>query len=121
MPAGFRIADTPADLILPLRLDRSRAILAGFYLRAIGRVKPGVSVEQANADIARLIPIWMRSWPSIEGGNTRDALAEKVYRSWRIGPNVRPLRESVVGNVRSVLWVVMTRSYASRRQGNRHR
>ena len=60
MPAGFRIADTPADLILPLRLDRSHAILAGFYLRAIGRVKPGVSVEQANADIARLIPIWMR-------------------------------------------------------------
>jgi predicted permease len=107
MPAGFRIADTPADLILPLRLDRSRAILAGFYLRAIGRVKPGVSVEQANADIARLIPIWMRSWPSIEGGNTGDALAEKVYRSWRIGPNVRPLRESVVGNVKSVLWVVM--------------
>ncbi len=108
MPAGFRIADTPADLILPLRLDRSRAVLAGFYLRAIGRVKPGVSVEQANADIARLIPIWMRSWPSIEGGHTGDALAEKVYRSWRIGPNVRPLRESVVGNVSSVLWVVMS-------------
>jgi predicted permease len=107
MPAGFRIADTTADLILPLRLDRSRAILAGFYLRAIGRMKPGVSVEQANADIARLIPIWMRSWPSIERGHTGDALAEKVYRSWRIGPNVRPLRDSVVGNVRSVLWVVM--------------
>jgi hypothetical protein len=65
MPAGFRIADTTADLILPLRLDRSHAILAGFYLRAIGRLRPGVSVEQANADIARLIPIWMRSWPSI--------------------------------------------------------
>ncbi|HEY1946766.1 MAG TPA: ABC transporter permease [Bryobacteraceae bacterium] len=107
MPAGFRIADTTADLILPLRLDRSRAILAGFYLRAIGRLKPGVSVEQANADIARLIPIWMRSWPSVEGHDRGDALAEKVYRSWRIGPNVRPLRESVVGNVSSVLWVVM--------------
>ena len=81
--------------------------MAGFYLRAIGRVKPGVSIEQANADIARLIPIWMRSWPSIESGKAGDALAEKVYRSWRIGPNIRPLRESVVGNVRSVLWVVM--------------
>jgi predicted permease len=107
MSRGFRIADTPADLILPLRLDRSHAILAGFYLRAIGRVKPGVSIEQANADIARLIPIWMRSWPSIQSGSSHDALAEKVYRSWRIGPNIRPLRESVVGNVRSVLWVVM--------------
>ncbi len=107
MPAGFRIADTPADLILPLRLDRSHAILAGFYLHSVGRVKPGVSIEQANADIARLIPIWMRSWPSIQGDNSRDVIAEKVYRSWRIGPNIRPLRDSVVGNVRSVLWVVM--------------
>ena len=107
MPAGFRIADTQADLILPLRFDRSRTALAGFFLLAIARLKPGVSIDQANADIARLIPVWMRSWPSIAGGNTYDPLAEKVYRSWRIGPNIRPLRESVVGNVRSVLWVVM--------------
>ena len=107
MPAGFRIADTPADLILPFQLDRSRATLAGFSLRAIARLKPGVSIEQANADIARLIPIWVRSWPSIQGGNTNDPLAEKVYVSWRIGPNIHPLRESVVGSVRSVLWVVM--------------
>ena len=107
MPAGFRIADTATDLVLPLRLDRSHAILAGFYLNAIGRLRPGVSVEQANADIARLLPIWMRSWPSIEGSNRGDVLAEKVYRAWRIGPNIRPLRESVTGNVRSVLWVVM--------------
>ncbi|WP_321469919.1 ABC transporter permease [uncultured Paludibaculum sp.] len=107
LPAGFRIADTPADLVLPLRLDRSHATLAGFGLLSIARLKPGVTIEQANADIARLIPVWMRSWPSIQDGKLGDALAEKVYRSWRIGPNLRPLRESVVGNVRGVLWVVM--------------
>ena len=107
MPAGFRIADTPADLILPLQLDRSRATLPGFYLTSIARLRPGVSIEQANADIARLIPIWARSWPLSPGGNTNDALAQQVYQSWRIGPNIHPLRDSVVGNVRSVLWVVM--------------
>ena len=48
MPAGFRIADTPADLILPLQLDRSRATLAGFYLTSIARLKSGVSVEQVE-------------------------------------------------------------------------
>ncbi len=108
MPSGFRIADTAADLILPLQLDRSRATLAGFYLRSIARLKPGVSTDQANADIARLLPIWARSWASTGGGNTNDAFAEKLFLfSWRIGPNIRPLRESVVGNVRSALWVVM--------------
>src|SRR5262249_48747683 len=105
--SGFRIVDVPADLILPLQLDRSRAILAGFRLTGLARLKPGVSLEQANADIARLIPIWMRSWPSIPNGSANDVLAEKVYTDWRIGPNLQPLRETVTGNVGSVLWVIM--------------
>src|SRR5581483_5492855 len=78
-------------------------------LRAIARLKPGVSINQANADIARLLPIWVRSWGSSPGGNTGDGgFAAKLFLgSWRIGPNIRPLRETVVGNVRSALWVVM--------------
>jgi predicted permease len=109
MPAGFRIADTPADLILPMQLDRRQAILEGFNLASIARLKPGVSIDRANADIARLLPIWARSWASNPGGAPGDGgFAEKLFlSSWRIGPNIRPLGESVVGNVRSVLWVVM--------------
>ena len=109
MPLGFRIADTPADLILPLQLDRRQAILPGFYLTSIARLKPGVSINQANADIARLLPTWVRSWGSTPGGNAGDGgFAAKLFLgSWRIGPNIRPLRETVVGNVRSALWVVM--------------
>jgi predicted permease len=109
MPASFRIADTPADLILPLQLDRKRASLAGFYLTSIARLKPGISIKRANADIARLLPIWVRSWASTPGGNKYDAVfVERLFlNSWRIAPNIRPLRDSVVGNVRSVLWVVM--------------
>jgi NADPH:quinone reductase-like Zn-dependent oxidoreductase len=48
-------------VVVPFPLsDRSRAELEGFYLNAIARLKPGVSIRQANADIARLIPIWVR-------------------------------------------------------------
>jgi len=103
MPAGFRIADEPSDLILHLPLDHSRAILAGFALSGLARLKPGVSIEQANGDIARLIPIWMRSWPSIPSGQPGDVLAEKVYTSWRITPDLRPLRDTVTGNIGSIL------------------
>ncbi len=106
-PAGFRIADTQADLIMPARFDRSRAQLAGFAFPALARLKPGVSIEQANADIARLIPMWMRSWPGIPGEQPGNPLAEKVYGAWRITPALRPLRDQVVGNVGQVLWVVM--------------
>jgi predicted permease len=109
MPASFRIADTPADLILPLQLDRRQAKLEGFYLASIARLQPGVSIDRATADIARLLPIWARSWASTPGGAPGDSgFAEQLFlSSWRIGPNIRPFRESVVGNVRSVLWVVM--------------
>ncbi len=107
MPRGFRIADTPADLILPFRFDRRQLMLAGFSFPGIGRLKPGVSIAQANADLARLIPVWMNSWPSIIGARSGDPLATKVYAAWRITPALRPLRDSIVGNVGAILWVVM--------------
>ncbi|HLK17313.1 MAG TPA: ABC transporter permease [Bryobacteraceae bacterium] len=109
MPASFRIADTPADIILPMQLDRRQAILEGFYLASIARLKPGVSIGRANADITRLLPIWARSWASNPGGVPGDGgFAEQLFlSSWQIGANIRPLQESVVGNIGSVLWVVM--------------
>ncbi|MCI0366181.1 MAG: ABC transporter permease, partial [Phycisphaerales bacterium] len=100
MPKSFRIADLPGALIAPLQLDRSRAELSGFFLNCIGRLKPGVSLHQAQADLARLIPIWLHSWGS-------NATAVRVFSSWRIAPELRPLRETIVGNVGDVLWVVM--------------
>jgi predicted permease len=107
MPAGFRIADTPMQVIMPLRLDRAKVFLAGFGFNTIARLRRDVTLEQANADIGRLIPIWMHSWPSLIGGASPDLRAIEVYEGWKIGPKVRPLRETVVGNVGEVLWVIM--------------
>jgi predicted permease len=108
MPAGFRIADTPADLIVPFQFDRRRAVLAGFAFQGIGRLKPGISMAQANADIARLLPIWMRSWPSAAGDDAGNPMVEKVYaEGWRIAPALSPLQNRVVGNIGDFLWVIM--------------
>ena len=101
MPNGFRIADTDADLILPIRFDRSRVTLPGFGFQGIARLKPGVTIDAANADLARLVPIWMTSWPAAKGVNPR------IYESWRIAPALRPLKQDVVGNVAKALWIVM--------------
>jgi predicted permease len=100
MPESFRIADLPAAIIAPMQLDEAKATLAGFYLEAIGRLKPGVSLEQATADMARLIPVWIHSRDS-------NANAVQVFSSWRVAPHLRPLRDTIVGNVGDVLWVVM--------------
>ena len=101
MPAGFRVLDTSADLIVPLRFDRGTLMLPGFGFQGIARLKPGVTMQQADADIGRMVPIWMNSWPAAKGVNPR------VYEAFRITPALRSLHAEVVGNVGDVLWIVM--------------
>jgi predicted permease len=102
MPRGFRIVDKDFDLLAPLALDRNHQILAGFGGDGIARLRDGVSIPQANADIARLIPRWMDSWSNGPGSNPH------YYEVWRITPNLRLLKQQVIGNIGSVLWVVMS-------------
>jgi predicted permease len=101
MPEGFQVMNLDPDLIVPLAFDRSRATLPGFGFQGIARLKPGVTIAQASADMARMVPIWMRSWPAAPSVDPR------VYESWRIAPALRPLKQDLVGNVSSVLWVLM--------------
>jgi predicted permease len=101
MPQGFRVVKSEPDLVLPLAFDRGRVILAGFGFNGIGRLKPGVTIAQANADLARLLPVWMDTWSNGPNSNGR------WYENWRIQPTIRPLKQQVLGNVGDVLWVVM--------------
>lgn len=101
MPQGFRIVNAEFDLIVPLAFDRGRMILAGFGFQGIARLRPGVTIATANADVARMIPIWMSTWSNGPGTNPR------VYETWKITPVIRGLKQEVVGNIGDILWVVM--------------
>jgi hypothetical protein len=91
MPRGFQFVDADFDVIVPLAFDRGKAILAGFGFHGIARLKPGATISEANADIARMIPIWMDSFSNGPGSNPR------VYETWKITPMLRPLKQEVVG------------------------
>jgi predicted permease len=101
MPQGFRFLDADFDLIVPLAFDRGKLILAGFGYHGIARVKPGVSIAEVNADMTRMLPIWMDSWSNGPATNPH------IYETWKITPAIRPLKQEVLGNVSEVLWVVM--------------
>jgi predicted permease len=101
MPQGFRFLDTDFDLIVPLAFDRGKLILAGFGYHGIARLKPGVAISEANADMARMLPIWMDSWSNGPGSNPH------IYETWKITPLIRTLKQEVLGNINEVLWVVM--------------
>jgi predicted permease len=102
LPQRFHFLDwnDPA-VILPLRWDRNKTNLGNFSYEGIARLKPGVTMEQASADIARMLPIVSRTFPAPPG------FSAKIFEDARIGPNLRPLKIDVIGDVGSTLWVLM--------------
>ena len=101
LPDSFRFLDEKPALVLPLRLDRANVHLGQFNYRAIARLKPGATLDQATRDIARLIPISLNRFPPFEG------FSLKMFEEANLQPNLRPLKADVIGDVGSVLWVLM--------------
>ena len=52
---------------MPVAFDPVNQPLAGFGFRGIARLKPGMTIAQANADAARLLNVWMDSWTNGPG------------------------------------------------------
>jgi putative ABC transport system permease protein len=90
MPAAFDPPIIPADIWSPIRIDPSRAPRGMIVLRVIGKLKPGVSVAQAQAGMATIAT-------QLEG---EDAEWERA----RVA--VIPLHEDLVGDVRAMLLVL---------------
>ncbi len=91
MPASF-VADPPAEVWIPLQADPS-STNQGHYLSVAARLKPGVTLERARAEMTavgegfrRLNPKWMDK-------------AESVM--------VTPMRDAMVGDVRTALMVLL--------------
>ncbi len=96
MPARFTFfgGTVPIDLMLPLQINLAQPP-GDFNYRAIARLKKGATVEQANADIGRMLPIFLERY----AGHRMDAL--------HLQPAVRSVKEDFVGDVGRVLWVLL--------------
>jgi predicted permease len=102
LPQRFHFLDRedPA-MFLPFKFDRNKIFLGNFSYNAVARLKPGVTITRASADVARMIPIVMRTFPAPPG------FSLKLFEQAHIGPNLRPLKQDVVGDVGKMLWVLM--------------
>ncbi len=102
LPQRFHFLDLEdPGIFIPFQFDRNKTHLGNFSYEGLARLKPGVTVEQVNADVARMLPIVMTSFPAPPG------FSIKLFEDAHIGPNVRSLKRDVVGDVGSVLWVLM--------------
>jgi predicted permease len=101
MPQGFQSLNVDAELILPQQFDRNKIFLGNFSFEGIARLKAGVTLQQANADIGRMLGIWLKAWPTPPGFDR--ALFENAH----LAPKLQPLKQDVVGDIGTVLWVLM--------------
>ena len=101
MAQSFRFLEEKPDLIFPFRYDRGKVFLGNFSFQGVARLKPGVTLAQANADVARMIPMVNTKFPPPPGFSAR------IFEEARIQASVRPLKQDVVGDLGKVLWVLM--------------
>ena len=93
MPPGFRFGDE-FEIIRPLRINLA-APGSLFRLVGVARMKPGVTVAQGNADVVRILHAWFE----------REATPPNIRARW--SPALQPLKDDIVGDVRSTLWILM--------------
>jgi predicted permease len=101
MPRDFRFINRNSGLILPFQLNRGESFIGNFSYQAVARLKPDASIAKANADVARMLPMMIANFRPAPGMNL------KMIEEARLGSNVRPLKNDVVGDVGKVLWVLM--------------
>lgn len=100
-PRHFRFLRTRPDLLSPMRFNRSEVFVGNFSYQAVARLKPGVTLEQATADVARMIPLVLDKFPLPPG------FSKEMLEQARLAPNLRPLKQDAVGDVGRVLWVLL--------------
>ena len=99
MPADFHFPDATTQLWIPMGIDRAHLSTGNFNRNAIARLRPGVTIPAAEAEMQ---PILMRLPDDYPGMMTRT-----MFEQAKIRVTVHPLREDVVGDIRPILFTVL--------------
>lgn len=95
MPAGYEPLFPNWSFWIPIPLNQDAPGFGSYRFRALARLAPTVSIEQARADLARLTEEFSEIHPT-------------QFRPIRRSPiPVLTLHEAIVGNVRGVLFIVL--------------
>jgi predicted permease len=90
LPSSFSFLGIRADMLMPMPLDATAPRGISFGFQGLARLKPDVTLAQANADVERMI-----------------ALLPPVFARLDLTPDVRPLADDVIGDVGEILWILL--------------
>jgi putative ABC transport system permease protein len=90
LPASFTFLRARPALLLPMQFDAGAPRSISFGFQALARLKPGVTLAEANTDAARAISLLPPDFARLE-----------------LRPNVSPLADDLIGNVGEILWILL--------------
>jgi len=92
MPASFRFPDRDVDLWFPSAVDAPYAqSRQSTWYTGVGRLRPGVTLEQARADLSAVQARLAQQFPDPDR---------------KIGVELRPLKQDLVGAMGHALWLL---------------
>jgi predicted permease len=96
MPPGYDIHGQKVELWLPLTINpQSPGGRGSHFLYLIGRMKQGATIQQARADLERLLGSWQAE---AKAGHTPNPEGHRL--------RIDNLQDDIVGNVKKSLWVL---------------
>jgi len=101
LPDTFRFLNRKPAVVLPMQLERSKTFLGNFSYSALARLKAGATLAEAQADVARMIPLALQRFPPFPGYSV------KMFQDARFSPALRPLKQDLIGDISRVLWILM--------------
>ncbi|HEU4586811.1 MAG TPA: ABC transporter permease, partial [Gemmatimonadaceae bacterium] len=102
MPKSFRFPTSDTQIWLPLGLDPNAPFPGGFNYDAVARLKPGVSIADAERDFRSVLPRVVEVSPMMAPGVTTQMLLDQAQPR----PVLVPMRDDVVGGIANTLWIV---------------
>lgn len=94
MPPGFHFLNEQVQIWRPIALDPAEDFrkTSGRFLRCVGRLAPGVSLQQAQSEMNVITRQLEQQYPAYNTG----------WGVWLV-----PIREQIVGDVRPILFVLL--------------
>ena len=101
MPARFRFPTADTDLYLPMQMARD-GFGGGFSYDAIARLKPGITIADAQRDFATVLPRMIELYPTFVPGVTTQMLMDQA----KPVPVITSMKNDVIGGISGTLWMV---------------
>jgi predicted permease len=99
MGPGFHFPEETTELWVPMAIDRAHLNTGSFNRNAIGRLRPGVTIAAA---VAEMTPLMARLPDDMPGMMTHAMFEQAKFKVM-----LHPLRDDVVGDITPILFTVL--------------